>query len=145
MIFFSSSKVQPQPQRGSLSTAVSTVRSLYLCRCQLESQNQLRRAREEMKAAEKARSNLVTEVVWWQGLHVDEMVGHFASLGEEHSTAISSKGPYRGDFKGVAVALAMIACKHSQLLVYTHLVHHGGLHPRIKSYECFILSYPSTE
>ncbi|CAM9531625.1 unnamed protein product, partial [Laminaria digitata] len=38
----------------------------------LESQNQLRRAREEMKIAEKLKQNLVTEVVWWQGLHVDE-------------------------------------------------------------------------
>lgn len=62
--------------RFFLSTAVLTIRSLRLCRCQLESQDQLRRAREEMKTAEKAQSNLVTEVVWWQGLHMDVLVSH---------------------------------------------------------------------
>ena len=85
-----------------------------------------------MKAAEKAHSNLVTEVVWWQGLHVDEMVGQTAGLGEELANVISSKGLYRGDFKSMAVALTMHTCKRSQLLVYTHLAHHGGLHPRKK-------------
>ena len=76
-----------------------------------------------MQIAEKIKNNLVAEVVWWQGLHVDELVGHLKGLREKHETAMTLKWPYRADTKGAAVTLAINTCKHPQILVYAHLAH----------------------